>query len=104
MNMKKTKFMIVSKSTNIDARLVINNQNIERVDKYTYLGTWLNNQNDSFQEIRIRIETACSTFTSIKQLVSNKNLILPLRICIVCCYVYPVVILYANLWLWKLGR
>ena len=51
MNVKKTKVMVISK-TEIRANILINNEKIEQVSSFTYLGADLNQQNDHSNGIR----------------------------------------------------
>jgi len=42
LNTKKTKFMIISENHNLRGHLIIKNQHIEQVQKFSYLGTTIN--------------------------------------------------------------
>ncbi len=93
-NTRKTKFMVVSRK-NVDARLFIAGEEVERVHSYKYLGTLLNDSWDCSQEVRARIEQARGTFFKMRDLLCNRNLSLKTRIRIVRCYVFPV-LLYGH--------
>lgn len=56
MNLKETKYILFTKFPNDNIQLKIHNTCIERVDKYKYLGTWVNTKNDNTEEIKTRIE------------------------------------------------
>ncbi|CAG9835846.1 unnamed protein product [Diabrotica balteata] len=67
MNVKKTKFMRISK-------------NVEKVDKYAYLGTIINSTNDYNQKIKIRIEKARANFNKMTRVLCTRDLKLELRV------------------------
>lgn len=79
MNLKKTKLLIFSKSRNIQADLVVDNNRIERIRTYTYLGTRVNDEYDQSQEIRTRIEMARGAFLKMRRILCNRDLSLELR-------------------------
>lgn len=62
-NTSKTKFMIVSKKEINGVNLYVNQARIERVTKYTYLGTIINESWENAEEIKSRIGKARSVFT-----------------------------------------
>lgn len=82
--------MVITKDRQLNTELIVNNDTIERVNKYKYLGTWVNNNNDVTDEIRCRIETARSAFVKMKSFFCNKDLNLQLRIRLMRCYVFSI--------------
>ncbi|KAH1021617.1 hypothetical protein HUJ04_011113 [Dendroctonus ponderosae] len=58
LNISKTKWMVVSKDQTHNERITLNDQTIERVESYKYLGTLINARWDQATEIRSRIERA----------------------------------------------
>ncbi|XP_056635919.1 uncharacterized protein LOC130444665 [Diorhabda sublineata] len=66
MNYSKTKFMVISKTSINNVSLSINNQPIERVHRFKYLGSWLNDEWDPDEEIKTRIEIPRSMFFKLK--------------------------------------
>ncbi|CAH1223061.1 unnamed protein product, partial [Diabrotica balteata] len=70
MNIKKNKYMIITKKTNIPTNIHLGNIPIERVDKYKYLGTWISDNNDQTTELRARIEIARNAFVKMKTIGS----------------------------------
>ena len=98
-NVKKTKFMVVSKEQNIQAHpLHLNNEAIEQVHQFKYLGCYLTEQGSCTEEVSIRIEQARSAFIKIKKLVCDRNLSINLRIRLVQCYVFPVLLYGIEGW------
>ena len=100
LNISKTKYMLITKTTQDIRRIYVKNQPIERVREYKYLGTTINESNDSSQEIRIRIEQARSTFTRMRRLFCCRDLNLELKIRLTRCYVLSV--LYYGMEAWTL--
>lgn len=92
MNIRKTKFMIVSRRTVVDARLWIAGVEVERVRWYKYLGCCLNENWEYSQELKSRIEQARAAFTKMRPLLCSRDLSLKTRLRIIKCYVLPVLI------------
>lgn len=100
-NIKKTKFMVITK-INIDhVRIRIEDQEIERVRRFKYLGCWLNDEWDPDEEIRSRIEIARSTFFKIKTLLCNRDLSLTTRWRATKCYVLSTLLYGVEGWTLK---
>lgn len=66
-NTNKTKFMIISKNQNTRGILLVDKTLLEKVNKYTYLGTNVNDNWDHSVEIRTRIEKARTAFIRMKK-------------------------------------
>ena len=71
-------------------------------DKYKCLGTTINENNDSFKEIRIRIERARSIFIKMKRLFCSRDLNLELKRRMMRCYVLSE--LYYRMEAWTLRK
>lgn len=89
MNVRKTKFMVISKDEG-RAALSIGGKTIEKVKTYKYLGCYLNEKWDFSQEIKARIEQARAAFYKMKGLLCQRSLTLKTRLRILKCYVVPV--------------
>lgn len=100
-NLNKTKYMIVTKTPRTNIQLVVNNTNIERVDSYKYLGTWVTSDIDQTKEIRTRIETARSAFVRLKKFFTNRDLSLELRLRMLRCYVFSILLYGMEAWTLK---
>lgn len=98
MNTRKTKVMIISKQKNINEQLTLGSEAIELVRQYKYLGTWLNDQLDFTQECRVRIERARAAFVRLQKLLTNRSLNLDVRIRMVRCYVFPILLYGLEDW------
>lgn len=102
LNTDKTKFMVITKSTQNIGNIYIHDQPIERVKKYNYLGTLFNETVDNSQEIKTRIEKARGTFMKMKKVFCSRDLSLELKIRLMRCYVLSV--LYYGLESWTLKK
>lgn len=102
-NAKKTKFMIVSRDNAPydDARLRVDNKNLERVSKYKYLGSWLHQDWNPDREIRCRIEMARSAFYKYKNILTCRDLNIELRMRYAKCYVWSVLLYGMEAWTMK---
>lgn len=81
-----------------DATIQIENQNIERVTQFKYLGCWLHARWSSEKEIRCRIEMARAAFMRCEKILRNRDLHLSLRIRYAKCYVWSVLLYGAEAW------
>lgn len=62
MNIKKIKFMVISKNPPQNIQLIVDGKQVQRVQHYKNSGTIVNEQADSQQEVLARIEQPRSTF------------------------------------------
>lgn len=98
LNVAKTKVMVVSTEKRKDAHIFVGGHILEQVQKYKYLGTWLNEPWDSDQEIKTRIEIARSSFNRMKRVLCNRNLKISLRIRMLRCYIWPILLYGCEAW------
>uniref|UniRef100_A0A8D9EV91 Craniofacial development protein 2 n=1 Tax=Cacopsylla melanoneura TaxID=428564 RepID=A0A8D9EV91_9HEMI len=97
-NTLKTKFMIVSKKPISGVNLYINQNRIERVSKYTYLGTIVNESWDNSQEIKCRIGRARIFFNSMHAAFKSHDLTLETKMRLLRCYVFSVLLYGVESW------
>lgn len=97
-NVQKTKLMIISKKSIKGAHLYINNNRIERVKQYSYLGTIINEQWNNVQEIKCRIGKAKTTFNKMSAIFKSHNLSLETKIRHLRCYVFSVLLYGVESW------
>lgn len=98
LNVKKTKYMIVTKTEVPNEHLYVGGERLERVERYNYLGTSVNCSMDYCSEIKIRIEKARASFVKIRKLLCSRDLSLDLRVRMLRCYVFPVLLYGAETW------
>lgn len=98
-NIKKTKMMVILKKVNNNGgQLVFDGQVIERVSRYKYLGTIVNENNQHTEEVRARIEHARAAFIKMKNILTAPDLSMTLRITMVRCYVFPILLYGVENW------
>lgn len=97
-NINKTKFMAITNNRNVAANIMIAEERIERVNKIKYLGCWINDQWNPDQEIKTRIECARSGFVKMQKFLCNRQLNLNLRIRMVKCYVWSILLYGVEAW------
>ncbi|KAL0860165.1 hypothetical protein ABMA27_010472 [Loxostege sticticalis] len=97
-NVAKTKYLLISKKPNHDSKLFVGTEVVEKVDKFKYLGSWMNENGDHAQEIKVRIEMARSTFFKMSRVLCHRDLSLDLRLRIVRCPVFSVLLYGVETW------
>ncbi|XP_072933758.1 uncharacterized protein [Epargyreus clarus] len=98
MNVKKTKFMVISNTSHSTTRITVSGQNLERVQKYKYLGTWLNEDWNSDLEIKTRIEIARSAFNTMRKVLCSRSINIKLRTRLLHCYIWPIILYGCEAW------
>lgn len=96
-NTTKTKIMAFTKKP-VQAHLVIDGDLVEQVSTYKYLGSIVNDQCDPKREVRSRIEQARKTFISMRQFFVRSDLSLELRVRMVRCYIFSVLLYGCESW------
>lgn len=86
--------MIISKEVISGAHLFINGTKIERVNQYKFLGTIINEQWVSAQEIKCHIEKARTVFNKMSAIFKTHNLSLKTKLRHLRCYVFSELLLY----------
>ncbi|KAG1656246.1 Retrovirus-related Pol polyprotein from type-1 retrotransposable element R2 [Nymphon striatum] len=98
-NVKKTKSMTISKKQQPpNCKLTIGQKIIEQKDKFNYLGNFLTADGKSKTAIRTRIAMAKNKFQSMKQILTNRNLSNQLKIRLLKCYIWPVLMYGCETW------
>lgn len=102
LNEKKTKLMVISKIQQHPGNLTIHGEVIEKVEKYKYLGTIINESNDYTEEIKSRIAQSRNTFNKMRNVLCSRDLNMKLKIRLLRCYVFAV--LYYGMEAWTLKK
>ena len=97
LNVTKTKVLVFSKQRK-PVDVVVNGSRLEQVSSYKYLGAQVNEQCDCKKEIRARIELARSTFFQMRNFFTRRDLSLDLRMRMVRCYVFSVLLYGCESW------
>ena len=100
MNVKKTKTMIVSKqeNVNIKADIQIDNETLEQVSTFKYLGQTITPDGKNDLEIKIKIAIAKNRFQQMYHLLTSKKLSMKLRHRLLVCYVFSVILYGCETW------
>lgn len=103
MNVKKTKLMIISRNKipYAEAKILVDGNTIERVQKFKYLGSWLNENWDPEVEIKYRIVLARTAFVKYQKVLCNRQLNINLRLRYLRCYIWSTVLYGAEAWTLK---
>lgn len=75
MNLSKTKLMTNRSKINI----LVNNDQIEYVDEYTYLGQIISPTNDTLKETQNRVDIAWKRYWSLKEITKNQSIPMKLK-------------------------
>ena len=91
MNVKKTKTMVTSrKPENKSLDILVNDEILQQVLNFLYLGTEINQEARSEKEIERRCNIAKEKFSKIAHLLTSKKLKVSTKLRIVKCYVYLI--------------
>jgi len=98
-NAGKTKTMVITKAKDIPlVNLKINNNSIEQVKKFKYLGNTPTSNGRCLVEISQRIAVAKRAFIQKRQLITNKKLNIKIRKNFAKCYVWSVLLYGCETW------
>lgn len=100
-NVNKTKWMVAGKIDIERAQLMLDGSPLERVMHFKYLGSWINKEGSSDEEIISRITIARKTFTSWKPILCNRNLSMHTRKKVLGCYVWSILLYGCETWTLK---
>lgn len=98
LNAEKTKWMHVSKRHHQGEQLIIGTEPVQQVNKYCYLGSFVNSEWDQSMEIRSRIEKARTAFNNMRSLFVSRDLSIKLKIRLAKCYIFPVLLYGMEAW------
>lgn len=97
MNTPKIKVIVFSK-TPVQTHLNINGATVEQVPYIKYLGTIMSGQHDTKKKIKSRIEQARKTFVSMRKFFTRSDLNLELRVRMIRCYIFSVLLYGCESW------
>ena len=99
MNVKKTKAMALSKEpTGKTVEITVNNETLEQVDTFKYLGTQIKDDLKTDKEIEAREKLAKSKFCAMHKLLTSKRLKMSTRLNILKCYVFSIYCYGCEAW------
>ena len=98
-NRKKTKTMVITKKDRSPtSRLRINNDEIEQVDNFVYLGSLINWDGRQDKEIRRRIAIAYNNMRKLRKLITSRKISMTSRKRFVKCYIWPTLLYGCETW------
>ena len=88
------------KISRIPSKIMIklNNEKLEQVQNFKYLGVIINEQLNHELEIRSRIEQARNAFMKWKSCLTDKSLNHKLRLRTLKCYIWPILLYGVETW------
>lgn len=103
LNINKTKLMVFSRLEHDSVFLHLDGRRIERVNSFKYLGCLITEDLDPDREVKCRIESARTTFNKMKSFFCDDNLSLKLRLRMIRCYVWPILLYEVEAWTLRVG-
>ncbi|KAL4148794.1 hypothetical protein QTP88_002949 [Uroleucon formosanum] len=96
-NSKKTKVMVISKVIT-NTNITLNNEQLQQVKEFCYLGRLITDDNKSTKEIRRRITLAKHAFEKKRTLLTNKHLSISSRKKFVKAYIWSILLYGCESW------
>jgi hypothetical protein len=96
-NVAKTKLMIINGNENLDYQINLNNNSVEKVNDFRYLGSLTTEDGRSLKEVKTRIGMAKDAFWKNTELLRN-NVRLDLKLRMLRCYVWSVFLYGCETW------
>jgi len=97
-NRKKTVCMVISKKQSSYCRLLIGNDQIQQVDKFNYLGSYITESGKCDIEIKRRIELARGTVNRWGKILRHQKMSMSTRMRVVQCYVISTLLYGCESW------
>ena len=98
MNIQVKKTKIMKMNTNNSEPVIINNQHIEEVDEFTYLGSKVSTDRDSGKDVQARLAKANKAFGSLNAVWKSKQLRVKTKIRIFKSNVLSVLLYRSECW------
>ena len=90
MNVKKTKVMLITRKSEEIMTIKVDDSKLEQVHQFKYLGTQITDDARAETELKYRMTIAKSNFSSMKGILTSRQLNLPLKLRVLKCYYNPV--------------
>ena len=99
MNVKKTKTMVISRKAEIPrVSITVNNNILEQIKEFTYLGQNVYADGKNSGEVRRRIGMAKTKFTQMRKVFTSRKISLATKLRLVKCYVYSSLLYCCETW------
>ena len=99
LNIKKTELMTTAKNGN--TKIVIDGEEMECMEEFTFLGSLVNPNGECRQEIKRQIMLGHTAMMSMNQIWKNKDVSLTTKCRLVCTIVFPITIYGCESWMVK---
>ena len=96
-NREKTKVMLVAKEQR-DITISVDNQKLEQVSHFKYLGTVITHQNNSSTDIRCRTAQALAAANSLVVIWHNTHISLKTKLRLLDCLIIPIALYGCETW------
>src|SRR5579872_3218943 len=96
-NREKTKIMLVAKESR-DITISINDQKLEQVSHFKYLGTEVTQENSSLTDIRCRTAQALATTSNLRVIWRNRYISLKTKLRLLDCLIIPIALYGCETW------
>lgn len=93
--------MHITKKLNTHNNITLKGVQLEKVEHYKYLGTWITYNNEQTREIKTRIEIARAVFNKMRILLCSRDLPIQLRTRTLKCYVFSTLLYGLESWTLK---
>ncbi|ENN78857.1 hypothetical protein YQE_04688, partial [Dendroctonus ponderosae] len=97
-NATKAKLMVIGRQPIINTALTVDGNIIERVSRLKYLGAMINERWDCDEEVKLRTNYARTTICKHKNFLLTRSLPLALRLRVVKCYIWSILLYGAETW------
>ena len=95
----KTEVMgLTKRNEELSVNIVLGGRQIPQVVKYEYLGSMITEGGRSEKEVVRRIGMATATFNKMKKVLSNLNLNMAIRLRLLKCFVWSVLLYGSEVW------
>ena len=99
LNGNKTKTMVISKkTTKLSCSIKVEDKDLEQVEKFKYLGTWITSDGKSETEIKTRIGQAKAAFQKMNNIFTDRKIDQNLKMRLLQCCVEPVLLYACETW------
>ena len=90
--------MVISRDNNTKANVIVNNEELEQVEEFKYLGQTVTADAKTEREIRIRTGIAKARYQELNKVLSNKKISQKLKFRLINCFIMSVFTYGCETW------
>ena len=90
--------MVISNKEEQHVNIFVDNEKIEQVRRFKYLGQQITDDGRNVQEVKQRIAIAKSAFVSMKQIFLSRNVSMHLKLRLIKCYIFSILTYGSETW------